>query len=83
VNSNNSTFYNNPQVDRLLDEAAALPLGEERLEKYQEAERIILEDAPWAPLYYEVETRLHQPNVHGVAIHPLWKYLVLTEIWKE
>jgi ABC-type transport system substrate-binding protein len=82
VNSNNSTFYSNPKVDKLLDEGAVLQPGPERWKKYQEAERLILEDAPWAPLYYEVETRIHQPNVHGVTIHPLWKYLLVDEIWK-
>ena len=39
----------------------------ERLSLYRQAERRIMQDAPWAPLYYEVETRLVQPNVTGVS----------------
>jgi oligopeptide transport system substrate-binding protein len=82
VNSNNSTFYRNPKVDALLDRARSMPLGEARLDLYRQAERLIMQDAPWAPLYDEVETRLVQPGVTGVKIHPMWKYLVLSEIGK-
>lgn len=83
TNCNNSSYYANPKVDALLDRARSLPLGEERLQLYRQAERLIMEDAPWAPLYYEVETRLVRPGVTGVRIHPIWKYLVLAEIGKE
>jgi ABC-type transport system substrate-binding protein len=82
VNCNNSAYYANPKVDTLLDRARSTPMGEERLRLYREAERLIMEDAPWAPLYYEVETRLVRPGVTGVKIHPMWKYLVLSEIGK-
>jgi len=73
----NATRYSNPEVDRLLDRAARMPLGEARLALYREAERRILADAPVVPLYYEVETRLWQPGVEGVEIHPVWRYLRL------
>jgi ABC-type transport system substrate-binding protein len=83
VNANNACFYKNPKVDALLDKARNMPLGEARLAAYREAERLIMQDAPWAPLYYEVETRLVRPGVTGVKIHPMWKYLVLGEIGKD
>jgi ABC-type transport system substrate-binding protein len=82
TNCNNAAYYANPKVDALLDRARPTSVGEERLQLYREAERLIMGDAPWAPLYYEVETRLVRPGVTGVKIHPMWKYLVLSEIGK-
>lgn len=81
--STNSSFLADPAVDRLLNEGAAMPAGEARLKVYQRAEGAIVADAPWAPLYQEVESRLRQPNIGGVTIDPVWPYLRLAEIWKR
>ena len=81
--STNSSFLADPAVDRLLDEGDAMPAGAARLRVYQQAEAAIVKDAPWAPLYQEVEARLRQPNIGGVTIDPVWPYLRLAEIWKR
>jgi peptide/nickel transport system substrate-binding protein len=80
--STNSSFLNDPEVDRLLDQGASMPAGAERLKIYQQVEAAVMKDAPWAPLYQEVESRVWQPNVGGVTIDPVWPYLRLEEIWK-
>ena len=72
-NSLNSTRYRNAEVDRLLDAAQATPLGPDRQTLYRQAEDLILADAPWAPLYFEVETRYYRPGVTGVRVHPVWR----------
>lgn len=82
TDSLNSTRYSNPEVDRLLERGSKMALGPERTALYQEAERIIMRDAPWAPLYYEVEAHLHQANVHGAAPDPVWRYLRLDGVTK-
>lgn len=81
-NSPNSSFLADPEVDRLLDRGASMPAGPERLKVYQQAEAAVMEQAPWAPLYVEVESRLRQPSVGGLSIHPVWPYLRLAELWK-
>jgi peptide/nickel transport system substrate-binding protein/oligopeptide transport system substrate-binding protein len=81
--STNSSFLSDPAVDRLLQQGADMPAGDARLKVYERAQEAIMADAPWAPLYQEVESRLRQPNIGGLVIHPVWPYLRLAEIWKR
>ncbi len=48
----NTTGYSNPRVDELLERAAALFDPQQRKPLYHEAERIIVEDAPYVFLNY-------------------------------
>lgn len=67
----NNTGYANPEVDALL-ETARVEQGEaERLARYAEAERLILDDAVWLPLFTGVETWLVAPHVHGFTLPPI------------
>ncbi len=67
--SENHMGYSNPELDELLEKARTEQDPEERLKLYQEAEQIIINDAPWVPLFYEVEYWLTKPYVKG-AIYP-------------
>lgn len=42
----NITHYNNPKIDKLLEEGRTLQLKEERIEVYREFQRYIMEDNP-------------------------------------
>src|SRR5262249_41761804 len=83
TDSLNATRYSNPEVDRLLNKARTMPAGTPRLELYQQAERMIMHDAPLAPLYYEVEMHLCQPYVRGARPHPVWRYLRIAQVTKR
>ena len=48
----NDVNYNNPEVDELLLRARTERDPEARLQLYQQAERLIIEDAAWLPLYF-------------------------------
>ena len=50
--SNNHTSYTNPEVDALLVEARTETDREKRFKLYQEAEQIIVSEAPWIPLWH-------------------------------
>jgi ABC-type oligopeptide transport system substrate-binding subunit len=67
----NYTDYANPRVDALLDEAAAESDEERRWELYQEAELLIVQDAPIIPITHDVEYTLVKPYVRGLEITPL------------
>jgi ABC-type oligopeptide transport system substrate-binding subunit len=67
----NYTGYGNPALDALLDEAGVETDPQRRLELYQQAEQIILDDAPWVPLYFDTEYWLVKPNVRGFTIPPM------------
>lgn len=54
------TGYSNPEVDRLLDEAARTFEEAQTIELLRQAQEIIWEESPWAWLYF-------QPEIHGVS----------------
>ncbi len=82
TDANNHTFYANPALDRLLDEARGIPVGPERLTRYREAERIVVEDAPVILLYHPISYVMLQPRVHGYTIHPILPAR-FTEVWLD
>jgi ABC-type transport system substrate-binding protein len=65
-------FYREPEVDRLLNEAAPLSDPEARRERFRAAENRILLDAPWIPLLHPQFPMLRNPRVRGFAPHPVW-----------
>lgn len=68
--ANNEAGYSNPEVDALLDEADRETDEAARLELYQQAEELIVEDMPWAPLYHGKASYLVKPYVHGYVVPP-------------
>jgi peptide/nickel transport system substrate-binding protein len=67
----NRTFYRNPLVDQLLEQARQ-ELGENRrIALYGEVERLVMDDTPWITQHYGVSDYLYQPYVQGVEINSL------------
>jgi ABC-type transport system substrate-binding protein len=69
--SNNDTFYDNPQVDGLLAEAAPVTNLAQRYALYRQAEQIVVADAPWVFLYNPVNYVIRQPWVHEYVLNPM------------
>ena len=59
VESNNLTFYSSAEADRLMEEADQEINPKKRMDLYAQAEKVIVDDAPVAPLVYPVEIWLH------------------------
>ncbi len=66
----NSNGYNNPEVDRLLDEAAGIYDTEKAAELYHEAERIIVEDASYVFIQAPAEFAVVRNEVGGFVYYP-------------
>ena len=81
-NSQNASFYSNPQLDALLDRARIEGDRPRRIGMYQEAERLLLRDAPWAFLYYPVKTQVRQPYLQGLVASPVWAH-ELRDVWLD
>lgn len=62
----NYTFYSNPRVDRLLDEAAAEPDDATRHELLDEFQEILAKDGPFTPLIYGQWANIARPAVNGI-----------------
>ncbi len=69
--TNNNTFYANPAVDRLLDEAEPLLEPARRFRLFHEAEALIMRDAPWVPLFHPAGSAVRNPRVRDYRLHPL------------
>ncbi len=61
----NYTRYKNPQFDLLFEKALLEENDSVRLKLYQQADQLMIEDAPVVPLWYDKVIRLVQPNVKG------------------
>ena len=63
--------YANPELDRVLEAARIERNPETRFDLYHQAERMILDDAPWLPLYTGRETWLVAPDIEGFELPPI------------
>lgn len=66
-NGNNRTGYSSAEFDGLINAAYAEPDPARRFEILQEAEALLLEDAPFVPVYFYSRKYLKRPEVHGMG----------------
>ncbi len=65
---NNNTGYSNPEVDDLLRRALVEADPQQRTDLYRQAERIILDEVPWFPLFFSRFHVLVKPYVQDYRI---------------
>jgi peptide/nickel transport system substrate-binding protein/oligopeptide transport system substrate-binding protein len=68
----NRTRYTNKTVDMLIDEGRKSPDEHERVQAYEEAERIITADAPWVFFWHRNDITLRQPGLKNYRIYPIY-----------
>lgn len=61
----NDVGYSNPEVDAILDRARTEQDTTARLALYQEAERLIVQDAAWLPLYFSQAHVVINADIEG------------------
>jgi oligopeptide transport system substrate-binding protein len=69
---NNMAFYDDAGVNDLLGRAAVETDEERRVTLYRQAEDVVMDDAPYCVLLYNIESRAAQPRVKGFRLHPMW-----------
>ena len=67
----NEYNYSNAEVDKLLDQARTLSDPAKRLDLYRQAEKLVIADAVWVPLYYSLAHQVVSPNVKGWIEPPM------------
>ncbi len=78
----NFSHFSDKQTDMLLDKARFETDPKARIKLYSEAERRIVEEAPWVFLYFYTTHLLHQPNVMGIKLGPLgMPFIEYRKIW--
>jgi len=80
---NNHTGWTSPEYDAALFAAARNPDPASRFSQLQQAEALMLADAPIVPLYYNTHVYLLQPAVQGwhptLLDHHPYKHVFLQE----
>ncbi|MEI6136926.1 MAG: peptide ABC transporter substrate-binding protein [Chloroflexota bacterium] len=61
----NDSGYANAAVDKLLDEARSDQNADHRLGLYRQAEKLLIDDAAWLPLYYSLSHQVVNAAVSG------------------
>jgi peptide/nickel transport system substrate-binding protein/oligopeptide transport system substrate-binding protein len=78
----NNLFYRNPRLDQLLEKARAEADYAQRVKLYREAERVVMEDAPWITQHNHIFEYLYQPYVQGVEVSLLGdRWIPMNKIW--
>lgn len=67
----NYTHFKNPEFDRLYELAHKTNSEKERYEIYRKMDRIIIEEAPVVPLYYDEVVRFVSPRVQNLGVNPM------------
>ncbi|MDT0342495.1 peptide ABC transporter substrate-binding protein [Streptomyces litchfieldiae] len=68
--SSNDSGYSNEEFDRLIDEANSEDSEEDAIGTFQEAERILAEDLPAIPLWYQNGTAGYSERLEDVRLNP-------------
>ncbi len=82
IGSTNRTAYSNPEVDALLNQAAHETGEAARAALYLDAQKLILADAPWQPLYNPVDVMAMRDAIKDIKIGYMGRMLV-NDAWVE
>lgn len=70
-NTNNRTFWHNDAYTTLLEKYSIEISSEKRLKLLSDAEKILMENMPVAPLFYSAFNYLQNDDIQGVYFSPL------------
>ncbi len=75
IGQTNRVFYSNPEVDKLFEQGLREFDENKRADLYIKAQKIVLEDAAWQPLYHPEEALLYNKRVNGLQVGALARTL--------
>lgn len=78
----NLAFFRNSSLHSTLLKAQHTPNRSERATLYQEAQRIVHQEAPWVPLAHVQQVVAFRDPVHGIIQHP-FGMVRFHKAWKE
>jgi peptide/nickel transport system substrate-binding protein len=77
-NGPNRALYKNDKFDELLHQARLTTDEKKRADLYRQAQRILVDDAPWIFVDHEIQTAAHVKRVQGFKLHPSFDLRVET-----
>jgi len=79
----NRGYYENPEVDRLIDAAMLAQTDHDRRRLYGEAQQRIAQDAPYISLWYKTNVAVSRTNIEGVTLSPSADFGFLRNVKKS
>lgn len=76
----NSSFYSNPEFDRLVAAGNTAATNEEAVALYQQADDVLLNDLPVMPMFFSLSQGGHSDRVDNVGFSPFATDVVLTDV---
>ena len=76
----NRVFYENPDVDGLIDAAAQAADEGRRQELYARAQQLIAADVPYISLWTKTNIAVFQPDITGVRLSPIADFTFLKNL---
>jgi peptide/nickel transport system substrate-binding protein len=82
-NGFNRGYYENPEVDRLIDAAMAATTDADRRQLYGQAQRVVAADAPYISLWYKTNVAVSRTQLEGVKLTPSAEFTFLRDVTKH
>lgn len=79
-NGSNVGWYNNPEVDKVLDDALVELDDDKRYELYKKAHDMVMDDAAIVPLVHDSTPYVMRPNIKGY-VHAPQNWQDLRTVW--
>ncbi|GMA15359.1 ABC transporter substrate-binding protein [Deinococcus metallilatus] len=76
----NTSGYKNPKVDALLQQAQFSTDRNQRVKLYQQAQRQIMQDAPWIFVNSTLQVRAARKEVQGLTLNPTQMFLDMQDV---
>jgi peptide/nickel transport system substrate-binding protein len=83
TSNNNYGDYNNPKVNALIDQAYAARDDQARAALWGQIDRLVMEDAAWAPLVYDREAFFWSSRVRNWTFTPWLANPDITNLWLD
>jgi peptide/nickel transport system substrate-binding protein len=79
----NRGYYENPEVDRLIQAATISTDDAERKRLYGEAQEILARQVPYVSLWYQTNTVVAQADLRGLDPGPRGAFTFLRHVWRQ
>jgi peptide/nickel transport system substrate-binding protein len=83
TSNNNYGNYSNPKVNALLDQAYGTRDDQARTDLWGQVDRLLMEDAAWAPLVYDREAFFWSSRVKNWTFTPWLSNPDITNLWLD
>jgi peptide/nickel transport system substrate-binding protein len=75
-----TAHYRNPEVDKMMDEAARVTDHNKRIEMYKTIQRQIMDDAPWVFVNSVLQIRAIRKEVKGFQLNPTQMFFGMDQV---